>query len=129
MSKFAIIHHQSYMDDSYYHNSVMVFETFIEAPTKRKAVAQFKRMMKAHGRDAKFGRFGYEAIDMTAKDDYEDGLGVNWADYEPVKYADANRRVLTARERSQLSHVLTEDLMVLVGSETRKRTAQLEETS
>lgn len=123
MSKFAIIHHQSYMDDSYYHNSVMVFETFIEAPTKRKAVAEFKRMMKAHGRDAKFGRFGYEAIDMATEDD---GL---WVDHEPVKYADTNRRVLTARERSQLSHVLTEDLMVLVSAETRKRIAQREETS
>lgn len=121
--KFAIIHHQSYMDDSYYHNSVMVFETFIEAPTKRKAVAEFKRMMKAHGRDAKFGRFGYEAIDMATEDD---GL---WVDHEPVKYADTNRRVLTARERSQLRHVLTEDLMVLVSAETRKRIAQLEETS
>ena len=120
--KFAIIHHQSYMDDSYYHNSVMVFETFIEAPTKRKAVAEFKRMMKAHGRDAKFGRFGYEAIDMATEDD---GL---WADQVPVKYTDAYGS-LTARERSQLSHVLTEDLMVLVSAETRKRIAQLEETS
>ena len=103
--KFAIVHHQSYMDANYYHNPVMVFETFIEAKTKRKAIAEFKRIMKAHGRDAKFGRFGYGAIDMEGDDGY-------WVDHEPVKYTD-KYRALAARERSQLSHVLTEDLMVL----------------
>lgn len=48
----------------------------VEAPTKRKAQAAFRKIRKGFGETVKFGRFAHDAVDLTDEFYKNDEIGV-----------------------------------------------------